>query len=75
MRQMLILSPAIYTGVAELTNGTFLVLSERLRSVLEDLHSLSAAVVNSSEDSAEEGEEEEEEDRMTARDHPQAVHT
>lgn len=47
------------------------ILSERLLSVLEELHSLSAAVVNSSEDSA----EEEEEDRMTAREHPQAVHT
>ncbi|XP_031713255.1 coiled-coil alpha-helical rod protein 1 [Anarrhichthys ocellatus] len=37
----------------------------RLLSVLEELHSLSAAVVNSSEDSA----EEEERDRMTAWDH------
>lgn len=43
--------------------------SERLRSVLEDLRSLSTAVVNSSEDSAE---EEEEEDRVMAPDHPQA---
>lgn len=42
------------------------VLTERLRSVLEDLRSLSAAVVNSSEDSAEE------EDRLATQDRPQA---
>ena len=51
----------------ELTNRLYF-LSERLLSVLEELHSLSAAVVNSSEDSAEE-----EEDRVTAWDQPQAV--
>lgn len=41
------------------------VLAEQLRSVLEDLRSLSAAVVNSSEDSAEE-----EEDTMAAQGRP-----
>lgn len=66
VRQALITRCSRSNGCGSTDQWHACVLTERLRSVLEDLHSLSAAVVNSSEDSAEE------EDRMAVQDHPLA---
>lgn len=68
VRQTLITRRCRSTGRGTTDQWHACILTERLRSVLEDLRSLSTAVVNSSEDSA----EEEEEDRVMAPDHPQA---